>query len=125
MIFFSCCFIRNKQYYRLSELEVVYLVWAYKQLYILLCLNNRCIMVFIDYNVINGIMKSMNFNIICIDCTNCYFINISIYLSVYPLDVYYIFKCFNFVFDMFLYFQVLGDNVVRIDNEVEPVFDTI
>ncbi len=62
MIFFNCYFTGGKQYYRSSELEIVYLIWAYKRLYILLCLNNRYIIVFIDYNVINGIMKSTNFN---------------------------------------------------------------
>ena len=69
-------------------------------------------MMFIDHDVINGIMKSTNFNIISIDCVNCRFINISIYLFIYLLDVYYVLRCFNFVLDVFLYFRVLEDDAV-------------
>jgi len=82
-------------------------------------------MVFTDHDTIGGIMKSTNFNIISINCINRRFTNTSIYLFIYPLDVYYIFGYYNLVFNTFLYFRVLKDDTIRVDNEVEPIFDTI
>ena len=67
---------------------------------------------FIDHDSINGIMKSINFNIIFINRVNCYFTNVSVYLSVYLLDVYYVFGRFNLVSDVFLRFRIVGDDVV-------------
>ncbi len=125
MIFFSRCFIGIEQRYRLSELEIVYLVWAYKQLYILLYSNNKCIMVFTDHNAIYGIVKSINLNIISIDRINHRFTNVSVYLSVYPLNIYHIFNCLNLVLDAFSRLRTIKDNIIRTDNEVEPAFDTI
>jgi len=125
MIFFSCCFIRAEQRYSLLELEIIYLVWVYKRLYMLLYLNNKRIIIFINYNFINGIMKNINFNIIFIDWTNYRFINVLVYLSIYSLDIYYIFNYFNLILNVFLYFRIVKDDIVRIDNEVELVFDVI
>ncbi len=125
MIFFNCYFTGGKQYYRSSELEIVYLIWAYKRLYILLCLNNRYIIVFIDYNVINGIMKSTNFNTTSINRINCRLINISVYLFIYLLDVYHILGRFNLVSNVLLYLRILKNNIIWINNEVELAFDII
>ena len=93
-----------------------------------LCLPTRyapTLVVFIDYNSINGIVKSTNLNIISIDCINRYFINVSIYLSIYPLDVYYILSCLNLVLNVFSRLRTIEDDIVRADNEVEPALDTI
>ena len=90
-----------------------------------MCSNNKYIVVFIDYNVIGSIMKNTNFNIISIDRVNYCFINISVYLFIYLLDVYYILKYFNLVFDILLYFRALENDVVQIDNVVKPTFDMI
>ncbi len=125
MIFFSCCFTRAEQYYSLLELEVIYLVWVYKRLYTLLYSNNKRIIMFIDHDSTSGIMKNINFNIISIDRANCRLTNVSVYLSVYPLNIYYISGRFNLVLNAFSRFRTVGDNVVRIDNEAEPTFDTI
>ena len=82
-------------------------------------------MVFTDYNTIYGIVKNINFNTISIDRINYCLTNVSVYLSVYLLDVYYIFGCFNLILNAFSYFRIIKDDIVRIDNEVEPVLDTI
>ncbi len=125
MIFFNCCFTGAEQYYKSSELEVVYLIWTYKQLYILLYSNNKCIMIFTNHNAIYSIVKSTNFNIISTDCTNCHLINTSIYLSVYPLNIYHISNRLNLVPNAFSHLQIIKDDIVQIDNEVEPTFDMI
>ncbi len=69
-------------------------------------------MVFTDYNVIYGIVKNTNFNIISIDYINYRLINISVYLSVYPLDVYYVPGRLNLVPNAFLRFRTIGDDTV-------------
>jgi len=125
MMFFNRYFIGNKQYYRSLELEIVYLVWVYKRLYILLYLNNRYIIMFTNHNIINNIVKSTNFNTTSINRANYCFINVSIYLFVYLLDVYHIFKHYNLVLNTFLYFQTLENDAIRTDNEAESTFDAI
>ncbi len=67
---------------------------------------------FIDHNAIGNIMKSINFNIISIDCVNCCLTNVLIYLFIYLLDIYYIFGHFNFVFNIFLYLRILKNDTV-------------
>ncbi len=84
--------------------------------------NNRCIIILINHDVINSIMKNINLNI---TSTNRVITNISIYLSIYSLNVYYIFKCFNLVFNTLLCLRTLEDNIVQIDNEAEPALDMI
>ena len=125
MIFFNCCFTGAEQYYKSSELEVVYLIWTYKQIYILLYSNNKCIMIFTNHNAIYSIVKSTNFNTISINYINRRLTNISVYLSVYLLDVYYILGRLNLVPNAFSRFRTMEDNTVRTDNEVEPTFNTI
>src|SRR6266566_9637205 len=125
MMFFNRYFIGNKQYYRSLELEIVYLVWVYKRLYILLYLNNRYIIMFTNHNIINNIVKSTNFNTTSINRANYCFINVSIYFFVYLLDVYHIFKHYNLVLNTFLYFQTLENDAIRTDNEAESTFDAI
>src|SRR6266699_6720198 len=105
MIFFNCCLTGAEQRYGLLELEVAYLVWTYKRLYTLLYSNNKHIMMFIDYNSTSDIMKSINLNIISTNRTNRRLTNVSVYLSVYPLDVYYIPGRLNLVPNVLLRFQ--------------------
>ena len=82
-------------------------------------------MVFIDYNIICDIIKNINLNTISIDRANCRLTNASVYLSIYWLDVYYIFGRFNLILDALSRFRIIGDDIVRADNEVEPAFDVI
>jgi hypothetical protein len=125
VIFFNRCFTGAEQHYKSLELEVVYLVWAYKRLHILLYSNNKRIIVFTDYNAIYNIVKSTNLNTTSIDRTNRRLTNASVYLSIYPLDVYYIPSRLNLVPDALSRLRVVGDDTVRADNEVEPALDTI
>jgi hypothetical protein len=91
----------------------------------LLYSNNKCIMVFIDYNAIYSIVKSTNLNTTFIDRVNRCFTNVSVYLSIYLLDVYYIFSCFNLVLDALSYLRAIEDDTVRANNEAEPALDAI
>ncbi len=125
MIFFNYWFIEAEQHYRSLELEVVCLIWVYKRLRTLLYLNNKCIVILTDHDVIYNIVKNINFNIISIDCANCCLTNISVYLSVYLLDIYYIPGRLNLVPNAFLHFRIIKDDIIRTDNETESTFDTI
>ena len=80
---------------------------------------------FTNHNIINNIVKSTNFNTTSINRANYCFINVSIYLFVYLLDVYHIFKHYNLVLNTFLYFQTLENDAIRTDNEAESTFDAI
>jgi hypothetical protein len=93
--------------------------------YILLYFNNKRIIVFIDYNSINGIVRNTNFNTTSIDRTNRCFTNTLVYLSIYLLDVYYILNRLNFVLDILSRFRTTKDDIVRINIEIELTFDTI
>ncbi len=80
---------------------------------------------FIDHDIINSIIKNTNFNIISINRINCRLTNVSIYLSIYSLNVYYIFGRFKLILNVLLHFRILKDNVVRTDNKAEPAFNAI
>ena len=82
-------------------------------------------MVLIDYNAIYNIVKNINFNTISINRTNRRLTNVSVYLFIYLLDIYYIPSCFNLVLNAFSHLQTIEDDTIRTDNEVEPTFDTI
>jgi len=125
IIFFSRCFIKVKFKYNSSEFEITYLIWAYKQLYILLYSNNKYIVVLIDHEAICGIVNTISLNILSTDRINCRLTNASVYLSAYPFDVYYIFGQFNFVSDMFSYLQILEDDTIRTDEIIEPALDVV
>ncbi len=123
IIFFSYCFTKKELYYKSLELEVVYFVWIYKRLYILLYFNNHRIVVLIDYKAIRRIVYHNILNTTFIDCINRRFTNVSIYLSVYLLKIYYIFGRFNYISDVLLYFYIINDNIVR-KSIIESVLDT-
>ena len=91
----------------------------------LLCSNNRCIIIFINHDAIGSIIKNTNLNTTSTDYTNRCLINVSIYLSVYLLDVYYILRCHNLVLNTFLRLRTLKDNAIRTDNEIKPTLDVI
>ncbi len=80
---------------------------------------------FIDHDFTNGIIKNINLNITSIDRVNRRFTNVSVYLSIYLLDVYYISGRFNLVPNAFLRFRTVEDDVVQANNEAELAFDTI
>jgi hypothetical protein len=124
-MFLSRCFTKVELRYGSIELEVVCFVWIYKRLYILLYFNNRHIVVFIDYDAICGIVNSTILNTISTDRANCRLTNVLVYLSIYPLDVYYISRRLNLVLDTLSRLQVSGDDVVRQNEEVEPVLNDI
>ena len=91
----------------------------------LLYSNNKRIMVLTDYNAIYNIVKNINFNTISIDRTNRRFINASIYLFIYLLNVYYILGHLNLILNAFSHLRTMKNDIIRTDNEVEPTFDTI
>jgi hypothetical protein len=113
VIFFSRCFTKAELRYGSTELEVVCFVWICKRLYTLLYSNNGCIVVFIDYNTIRGIVNSIILNTISTDRANRRFTNASVYLLVYFLDVYYMFGRLNFVLDALSRLRAFGDDVVH------------
>ncbi len=112
VIFFSRCLIKKKLYYRSSELEIVYLVWAYKRLRTLLHSNNHRIVVLTDHKVIRSIVYHSILNITFIDCTNRKLTNASVYLSVYLLEVYYISGRFNYMSDVLSCLRAIDNDVV-------------
>ena len=109
--------------YRSSELEIIYLIWTYKRLHILLYSNNYWIVILTDYEVIRSIVYYNILNTTSIDRANWRFINASVYLSIYPLEIYYIFGRFNYISDVLLYFYIINDNIVR-KSIIESVLDT-
>ena len=104
---------------------MVCLIWIYKRLYILLYSNNKYIVVFIDYKAIYNIVNVINLNILSIDYINRRLINVSIYLLVYPFNIYYMFGWFNFIPDVFFYLRTLRDNTIRTNETVEFVLNIV
>ncbi len=121
-MFFFCCLTKEELCYGSLELEVVYFVWICKWLRILLYSNNYWIVVLIDYKAIRKIVYHSILNIISIDRVNRRFTNVSVYLSVYLLEIYYIFGRFNYMSDALLYFYTINDDTVR-KSIVELVLD--
>src|SRR6266566_9136012 len=121
-MFFSCCLTKEELYYRSLELEVVYLVWAYKRLHTLLYSNNYRIVVLTDHEAIRDIVYYGTLNITSIDRVNRRFTNTSVYLLAYLLKVYHILGQFNYIPDVLSYLRTIGDNIVR-KSIVEPVLD--
>ena len=80
---------------------------------------------FTNHNTIRGIVNSITLNTISIDRANYRFTNASVYLFVYPLDIYHVPSRFNFVPDVLSRLQASGDNAVHQDEEAEPVLDDI
>ena len=87
--------------------------------------NNKRVVVLIDHEVICSIVNAISLNTSSTDCINRRLTNALVYLSVYPLDVYYILGQFNLVSDAFSYLRILGDDTIRADKIVEPALDTI
>ncbi len=112
IIFFSRCLTKEELRYRSLELEVVYLVWVYKRLCILLYFNNHRIMVLTDYKIIRRIVHYNILNIISIDRVNRRFINVSVYLLVYLLEIYHMFGRFNYISDVLLCFCIINNDIV-------------
>src|SRR6266699_5070031 len=123
-MFFSCCLTKEELRYRLSELEVVYLVWIYKRLCILLYSNNYWIVVLINHEVIRRIVHYSILNTTSTNCANRRFTNVSVYLSAYLLEVYYISDRFNYMFDVLSYFRIINDDTVY-KNIAESVLDAL
>jgi len=122
VIFFSYCFMKKELCYGSLELEVVCFVWVYKRLYILLYSNNYRIVVLTDHEVIRGIVYHSILNTIFIDCVNRRFINVSVYLSAYLLEMHYIPGWFNYILDVLLCLYAISDDIVY-KNIAEPVLD--
>jgi len=122
IIFFSRCLIKKELRYGSFELEVVCLVWVCKRLRTLLYSNNYYIVVFINHNSICRIVYHGILNTIFTDCINRRFINMSVYLSVYLFDIYYISNRLNYIFNVLLYFRIVGDKVMR-KSFVKPVLN--
>ncbi len=109
VIFLSQCLIKAELSYRLSELEVACLVQAYKRLYIILYLSNYQIIILTDHNAIYRIINQITLNITSTDYVNCHLINTLIYLSAYLLDIYHLLGQLNFVPDILLQLEAIGD----------------
>ncbi len=112
IIFFSRCLMKAELCYSSLKFEVVCFVWVYKRLHTILYFNNKCIVVFTDHEAIYSIVNVINLHSVSIDRANRCFMNISVYFSIYSLDIYYILSCFNLVLNVFSRLRVMGDDVV-------------
>jgi len=90
----------------------------------LLHFNKYKVVVLIDYESIYKIVYHDILNTISIDRINRRLINISVYLSIYQFDIYYILGRLNFVSDTLLRLRTLKDDVVRKDN-IKPVLNAL
>ena len=86
--------------------------------------NKYKVVVLIDYKSIYGIVYHSILNIISIDRANCRFINASVYLFIYQLDIYYMSSRLNFVPDTLSHLRTLKDDIVYKD-DVELVLDVL
>ncbi len=86
--------------------------------------NKYKVVVLIDYESIYKIVYHDILNTISIDRINRRLINISVYLSIYQFDIYYILGRLNFVSDTLLRLRTLKDDVVRKDN-IKPVLNAL
>ncbi len=91
----------------------------------MLYLNNKRVIIFIDYEAIYNIVNTISLNTLSTDRTNRRLTNALIYLSAYSFNVYYILRQLNLISDAFSRLRTLGDNVIRIDKTVEPILDII
>ncbi len=101
IIFFSYCLTKTELYYNSLKFEIVYFIWIYKRLYTILHFNNKYIVIFTDHEVIYNIVNVINLYSISTDRTNHCFANISVYLFIYSLDIYYIPGRLNLVPNIF------------------------
>ncbi len=67
-------------------------------------------------------MNRISLDIVSTDHTNCYLVNVSIYLATYPLDIYHLLGCFNLVSDTLSYLKIPEDAEIWQCNE-ELVLD--
>jgi len=125
IMFFSCCLTKVELRYGSLELEIACLIWVYKRLHTLLHSNNKRVVIFIDYKATYGIVNITSLNTLSTDCTNCRLTNVSVYLSAYLFDIYYIFRRLNLVSDVFSYLRVLKDDAIRADETIEPALDVV
>ena len=82
-------------------------------------------MVFTDHEAIRGIVNAINLHSMSIDRTNRGFVNASVYLFIYPLDIYYILDRFNLILNIFSRLQVIENDIIWMDGETEPILDTV
>jgi hypothetical protein len=125
VIFFSRCLTKVEFRYGSLELEMVCFVWVCKRLCTLLYSNNKCVVVLIDHKAICSIVNATSFNTLSTDCANRLLTNVSVYLSTYFLNIYYMFRRLNLVSDTFSYLQALGDDAIQMDKIIEPVLDIV
>ena len=109
IIFFSRCLIGLETRYSPSKQEVAYLVQVVKKLYIIIYSLNYLVVVLTDYTATKGIVEKSPLTTISIERSNCRLICVTIYLSEYNLQIYYLPGRFNFVLDILSRLKVLQD----------------
>ena len=82
------------------------------------------IVVLIDYDLTRGIVNQTTLNITSIDRANRRLINVSIYLSAYKLNVYYLVRRLNLILDAFSRFTIPSDDNTRLKID-EPILDAL
>ena len=104
---------------------MVCFVQVCKRLRTLLHSNNKYVVILIDHKAIYNIVNATNLNTLSIDRTNRRLTNVSVYLSIYSLDVYHMLGQFNLVLDVLSYLRILGDNTIRTDEITKPALDIV
>ncbi len=124
VMFLNRCLTNYETNYNPLELEVACLVLYCKQLRTLLYSNRYRIVVFIDHDSIYGIVNRTSLDIVSIDRINRHFVNVSIYLTTYLLDIYHLSGRFNLIPDALSCLKTLEDTEIWQYDE-ESVLDVL